>query len=106
MKESLASPEYHDLLVSQQMADVFVTDRLSGMNATFMKGSVARVGLDPDNLPPLEGPRKPALPGGVTAWRDIWSGGHGVGQIDDIPTTAELVDRLEADYRQASGRSS
>ena len=33
----------------------------------------------------------------------IWSGGQGVGMIRDIPTVADLVDELEADYRRAIG---
>jgi nitronate monooxygenase len=100
-KESMAPSEYHDLLVSQQMADVVTTDRISGMTATFMKGSIARVGLDPDNLPVTQGFLKPSLPEHLKAWRDVWSAGHGVGMIDDVPTTAELVDRLDAEYQAA-----
>jgi nitronate monooxygenase len=38
------------------------------------------------------------------AWRDIWSAGHGVGGITDVPATGELVDRLEAEYRAAIAR--
>src|SRR3546814_17566845 len=38
----------------------------------------------------------------IQAWRDIWSGGHGVGLIDDIPMTAALVDRLEGEYLAAA----
>ena len=34
-------------------------------------------------------------------WRDIWSAGHGVGSINDIPTVSELVDRLRNEYIQA-----
>jgi nitronate monooxygenase len=100
-QESIAVAEYKDLLVSQKMADVLTTDRVSGMNATFLKGSLRRVGLDPDNLPPTKGFLRPDLPEGLKAWRDIWSGGHGVGLIDDIPTVANLVERLERDYRAA-----
>lgn len=100
-RESMAPADYHDLLVSQKMADVVTTDRISGMTATFLKGSLRRVGLDPDNLPPTEGFLKPGIPADIKAWRDVWSGGHGVGLIEDIPTVAELVDRLEAEYRQA-----
>ena len=98
-KESMAKPEYHDLLVSQQMGDVVITDRLSGMAATYLRGSILRVGLDPDNLPPTKGFLQPTIPEELKAWRDIWSGGHGVGLIDDIPSVAQLVDRLEAEYR-------
>jgi nitronate monooxygenase len=38
------------------------------------------------------------------AWRDIWGAGQGTGQIHDVPTTAELVDRLEREYHAARAR--
>src|SRR3546814_11116875 len=40
--ESLAPPAYKELLVSQQMADSITTDRISGMSATFLRGSIER----------------------------------------------------------------
>ena len=100
-QESLASEAYRELLVSQQTRDVIVTDRISGMNATFLRGSIARVGLDPDNLPPIRGFLQPDIPENLKAWRDIWSAGHGVGLIDDIPPAAELVARLRDQYAEA-----
>jgi nitronate monooxygenase len=100
-RESLAPPAYRELLVSQGMADVITTDRISGMSATFLRGSIARAGLDPDALPPTRGFLQPGIPEEVKAWRDVWSAGHGVGLIDDVPPVAELVDRLEAQYRDA-----
>ena len=75
--------DYKALLLSQRTADVIITDRISGLNAAFMRGSIAARGLDPDNLPPPEARFKAALPDGLKAWRDIWSAGHGVGLIDD-----------------------
>jgi nitronate monooxygenase len=103
-QESLASSEYKALLVSETMSDVITTDRISGMTATFLRGSILRAGLDPDSLPPRVGVFKPAIPLHIKAWRDIWSGGHGVGLIEDIPSLAELVERLEAQYRAARER--
>jgi nitronate monooxygenase len=35
------------------------------------------------------------------AWKNIWSAGHGVGDIHDIPTVAELCVRLVREYREA-----
>lgn len=102
-KESLASEEYKQLLVSQEMADVITTDRISGMAASFLRGSIVRAGLDPDDLPPRLGLLKPDLPEDIKAWRDVWSGGHGVGAIDDVPATADLVARLETEYVAAGG---
>lgn len=100
-RESRASDSYKALLISQQMADVITTDRISGVPATFLRGSIAMAGLDPDALPPLSAPRTPALPDDLKAWRDIWSAGHGVGLIDDLPEVATLVEGLRADYAHA-----
>lgn len=99
--ESMASDAYKALLVSQQLADVLTTDRISGVPATFLRGSIARAGLDPDRLPELSGPRTPGLPGNLKAWRDLWSAGHGVGSIGDIPPVADLVARLRVEYEEA-----
>lgn len=104
-EESLAPPAYKDLLVSQQSADVMVTDRISGLDATFMRGSIAAAGLDPDHLPPRLGLFQPDLPEHLKAWRDIWSAGQGVGAIDDVPSVAVLVERLRKEYELAIGKS-
>lgn len=100
-QESMANPAYKDLLVSQRMADIIVTDRISGLPATFMRGSITAAGLDPDDLPPPIARFKPNLPEGTKAWRDVWSAGHGVGSIDDIPPAAELIARLRQGYAEA-----
>ena len=36
------------------------------------------------------------------AWRDIWGSGQGIGQIADAPPVAELVERLKAEFADAS----
>lgn len=100
-QESMANPAYKELLVSQRMADIIVTDRISGLPATFMRGSIIAAGLDPDDLPPPIARFKPNLPEGTKAWRDVWSAGHGVGSIDDIPSAAELIARLRQGYAEA-----
>jgi nitronate monooxygenase len=38
------------------------------------------------------------------AWRDIWGAGQGVGTIDDILPTHDLVLRIEAEYRATRER--
>ncbi|API59742.1 2-nitropropane dioxygenase [Tardibacter chloracetimidivorans] len=103
-EESLASEAYKALLVSETMADVVLTDRISGLPATFLRGSIVRAGLDPDALPDRLELFKPNLPEGIKAWRDVWSGGHGVGSIIDTPPVAEIVDRLVAEYEAAKAR--
>ena len=99
--ESRAPREYKQMLIEQQMSDVITTDRISGMSATFLRASIARAGLDPDDLPPRTGLLQPAIPGTIKAWRDVWSGGHGTGLIDDVADVAEIVRRMAEDYAAA-----
>ena len=100
-QESNAPEEYKQLLLSQTTADIILTERLSGVPASFMRGSIERAGLDPDNLPPLKAPRTPDLPSSFKPWRDAWSAGQGIGLIRDLPTVEELTARLETEYRDA-----
>jgi nitronate monooxygenase len=100
-RESLAAEAYKAFLVSQRMDDIITTDRVSGIPANFMRGSIEALGLDPNNLPERHAPFRPELPVGVKAWRDVWSAGHGVGAIDDLPPVSDLVDRLAREYHAA-----
>jgi nitronate monooxygenase len=34
------------------------------------------------------------------AWKNIWSAGQGVGAIQDVPSTANLVARLRGEYAE------
>jgi nitronate monooxygenase len=35
------------------------------------------------------------------AWRDIWGSGQGIGAIHDIPSAADLIERLRREYASA-----
>jgi nitronate monooxygenase len=37
----------------------------------------------------------------VKPWKDIWGAGQGVGNIDEVLPTAELVRRMTREYRGA-----
>lgn len=102
-RESLAPDDYKALLVSEGSSDVMYTDRIAGLLGNFMRSSIARTGLDPDNLPEPLAPRRANLPDGIRPWKDIWSAGHGIGLIDDVPSVAELVARLKNEYDAARG---
>jgi len=49
----------------------------------------------------LNAPKQLELSHEKRAWKNVWSAGQGVGSIDDVPTTAELCDRLVREYREA-----
>jgi nitronate monooxygenase len=89
------------MVMAAETQDIVYTPSISGLPASFMRQSIEAAGLDPANLPPPKRLHQADLPPGLHAWKDIWSAGQGAGLIKDIPTVADLVDRLEADYQAA-----
>jgi nitronate monooxygenase len=73
-----------------------------------LRPSIAAAGLDPDNLPARgsidiakdinasERDRPDAK-----RWKDIWSAGHSVSGVADVPSVAELVARTAGEYDAA-----
>jgi len=98
-EESNAAPEYKQMLVSESARDLIFTPKVAGTAANWLKASLVRVGLDPDNLPkPGPDGRRGHLPEGARPWATIWSAGQGIELITDIPPAAELIRRLRREY--------
>lgn len=97
-RESGAPDAYKAMLVAGGPEDVTYTRGVNGLPAMWLKASLREAGLDPDALFIPEGRSTDHLPAGRTPWRDIWSGGQGIGLIDDIPPVADLVRTLRAEY--------
>jgi nitronate monooxygenase len=36
-------------------------------------------------------------------WRDLWSAGHSISGVHDIPTVADLTERLISEYQSSAG---
>jgi nitronate monooxygenase len=100
-RESMAPEGYKAGVLEAETKDIVYTPSISGLPASFIRQSIEAVGLDPANLPPPLGLHRPDLPEGVRAWRDVWSAGQGAGLVRDIPTVAELIDRLDTEYQAA-----
>jgi len=105
--ECLSPDDYKAMLVDSHLGDIVETDAVSGVNANFIAASLDAAGYSADGTPPEAdiaaelAEAHDAERNRPAAWRDIWSAGHGVGGINDIPTVAQLVDRLEAEYHAA-----
>lgn len=97
-RESLAPEGFKEMLVGSAAEDVLYTDAISGVNANFLKPSLLRAGLDPANL---KRHGELDMASEAKAWRDVWSAGHGVGAIADVPAAAELCARLAREYDAA-----
>ncbi|MCW5752723.1 MAG: nitronate monooxygenase [Alphaproteobacteria bacterium] len=105
--EANASPEYKRMLIESTASDIVYTSLFTGVHGNYLKHSVARAGLDPDNLPAADKSTMNFGSGGnqkAKAWRDIWSAGQGTGGIKDAPPVAELVERLKREYTEAKAR--
>ncbi len=97
-KEAAAPDTYKAMLVEGGVTEVIYTKGVNGLPASWLKASLRSIGLDPDNLFIPQSRSTDYLPAGTKPWRDIWSGGQGIGLIRDIPTVAELVSRLQVEY--------
>ncbi len=100
--ESLAQPEYKQMLVDCNVDDLVVSAAITGTAASWLKPSLAAAGRDPDNL---GGPAERDYSGDSSKrWRDIWAAGQGVGRTRAIESVADVVNDLEREYRAAIDR--
>jgi len=115
-RESLAKESYKEMLVKSRLDDVLLTRAFTGLETNMLRPSIAAAGLDPDNLPmrgaidiakdinAAERDKRDAEGLDAKRWKDIWSAGHSVSGVSDVPSVAELVERTAAEYAEASKR--
>lgn len=98
-QEARASDDYKQMIVDSKAADIVYSNLFTGVHGNYLKGSIQKAGMDPENLPESD-PSKMDF-GSAKAWKEIWGCGQGIGAVDDIVGTAELVDRLANEYEAA-----
>ena len=103
--EARASDAYKQGIVEGGAGDIVNSSLFTGINGNYLRGSIVAAGLDPDKLE-AAGPEAMNFEtsGGAKAWRDIWGSGQGIGVIDQVVPTADLVDRLKREYDAARAR--
>jgi nitronate monooxygenase len=97
-RESLASDGYKAMVVAATSADIVGTAKITGIFANLLRPSLAAAGFDPDGL---DGPGHLDLTDDFKAWQHLWSAGHGVGSVRDLPSAAVLCMRLRQEYLQS-----
>ena len=105
--EANVDPGYRQMIVDSSSDDVVYTSLFTGVKGNYLRQSVAAAGMDPDNLPEADKSKMNFGSGGnmkQKAWRDIWSGGQGVGNIHDILPAGEVVARMVNEYEQTRHR--
>jgi len=109
----LATPEasvpdrYKEEILKASASDIVYTDLFSGVHGNYLRQSIVAAGFDPANLPKSD-PGKMNFGTGIGSekkvWRDIWSAGQGVGQIDKVMPVREVVAQLAEEYAAARRR--
>ena len=103
-QESNVTDEYRNAIVESSAADIVYTNLFTGVHGNYLKKSIVNAGLDPEALPESDKSKMSFGSGSAKAWRDIWGAGQGVGLMNDVPTVAEMVERLQGEYQAARRR--
>ncbi len=102
--EANAPQGYKDTIVEARANDIVYSNLFTGVHGNYLRQSIVKAGLDPDNLPVSDPSAMNFGSGGnqeAKAWRDIWGSGQGVGAIDTVLTAGELVAKFAEQYEQA-----
>jgi nitronate monooxygenase len=108
--EANADEGYKNGIVEGKAADIVYSNLFTGVHGNYLRGSIERAGLDPDNLPQGDyktmnfGQNSNGEPAKAKAWRDIWGSGQGIGAVQKVETVAERIDRMEREYNAARAR--
>ncbi|WP_298192567.1 nitronate monooxygenase family protein [Novosphingobium sp.] len=103
--EARAAEGYKQEIVESRAQDIVYSNLFTGVHGNYLRGSIVKAGLDPDNLPVSDPSAMNFGSGGNTeakAWKDIWGSGQGIGAVDKVETVAERVATLTAQYREAA----
>lgn len=99
--ESSAIAAYKQMLVDSNYKDIISTSAITGALANKLRPSLVAAGLDPDNLKPRDKFDLSNRENDIKAWKDLWSAGHGVGQVKAIEDAATIIAGLKAQYAAA-----
>ena len=104
-EEARAEADYKAAIVAGAAEDIVGSDLFTGVYGNYLRASVVRAGLDPENLP--KGDVKTMnfeSAGGskAKAWRDIWGSGQGIGAVREVTPAAAFIAKLARSTRPAA----
>jgi nitronate monooxygenase len=102
--EARAAEEYKQCIVDSNSDDIIYSNLFTGVHGNYLAPSVRKAGMDPDNLPESD-PSKMDFGGDKSkAWKDIWGCGQGIGAINKVQSTADLVAQFKREFAEAKTR--
>ena len=105
--EARAVQDYKDMIVESASSDIVYSNLFTGVHGNYLRPSIVKAGMDPDNLPTSDPSAMNFGSGGNTeakAWKDIWGCGQGIGAVKQVLPAGELVARLVREYDAARAR--
>ena len=104
-KESKASEDYRNMIISSGASDIVYTAAISGVSANFLRPSLEAMGITEEMLSRTKkidfGNELNAMEKEAKAWSTIWSAGQGVTNIQDNPSVKELVEKMKDEFISA-----
>ncbi len=100
-RESLATDDYRQMVVEAGVDDLVLTKAFTGASAYYLRRSIERAGLDPDNLTGKSSMDWSKSDTQLKAWKDIWSAGQSVAAVHQVEGAGEIIARLRAEYLHA-----
>jgi nitronate monooxygenase len=87
------------MLVSSTLDDIVLSRALTGLETNLLRPSVEAAGMDTTAVGALDADAGTSVSGNAPRrWKDVWSAGHTVSQVHDIPDAATLIDRIVLEY--------
>ena len=106
-QEARAVQDYKEMIAESNSADIVYSNLFTGVHGNYLRPSIVKAGMDPDNLPTSDPSAMNFGSGGNTeakAWKDIWGCGQGIGAVKDVLPAADYVAKLVREYHAARAR--
>ena len=106
-QEARAVQDYKDMITQSESSDIVYSNLFTGVHGNYLRPSIVRAGMDPDNLPTSDPSAMNFGSGGNTdakAWKDIWGCGQGIGAVKSVLSAGEYVAKLVSEYQAAKAR--
>ncbi|MBL6456936.1 nitronate monooxygenase [Belnapia sp. T6] len=103
-QEARAQPEQQQMMLECGAEDIIYTNLITGVHGNYMKPSLVRAGLDPDNLPGSDPSKMDFSSDRKKRWKDIWGAGQGIGAVKAVEPAGDVVARWRREYHAARAR--
>jgi nitronate monooxygenase len=106
-QEARAAEGYKEMITQCASSDIVYSNLFTGVHGNYLKPSIVKAGLDPDNLPTSDPSAMNFGSGGNTeakAWKDIWGCGQGIGAVKSVLSAGDYVAKLVREYNAARAR--